>query len=164
MDRFLVQVSKDAGYSNIRNNRKYENNKWMNKGRDADHGLVKSGDELLVYCTSSVPDYGMSFAFKVGVQEVSEDNVTLELDEPLYFASPLKFQYIRDLVDRNKLPKVFLKCGHQGFNITKLIPFHPDCAVNASYKLCIVIPAKAGIQRIRLGKHGVITMDWYYYL
>ena len=27
-----------------------------------------------------------------------------------------------------------------------LIPFHPDCAVNAGYKLCIVIPAKAGIQ------------------
>ena len=27
-----------------------------------------------------------------------------------------------------------------------LILIHPDCAVNASYKLCIVIPAKAGIQ------------------
>ena len=27
-----------------------------------------------------------------------------------------------------------------------IIPFHPDCAVNAGYKLCTVIPAKAGIQ------------------
>ena len=30
--------------------------------------------------------------------------------------------------------------------VQDLIPFHPDCAVNASYKLCIVIPAKARIQ------------------
>ena len=27
-----------------------------------------------------------------------------------------------------------------------LIPFHPDCAANAGYKLCVVIPAFAGIQ------------------
>ena len=28
--------------------------------------------------------------------------------------------------------------------VTCVIPFHPDCAMNAGYKLCIVIPSKVG--------------------
>ena len=120
MDRFLVQVSKDPGYANIANNRLYENGLWTKKPRDRDHGEVRPGDELLVYCTSNVPNYGMSLAFSVMVRRVSSDNVTFELEEPRWFTSPLKRQEVTTLVARNELPEVFLKCGHQGFNIAKI--------------------------------------------
>ena len=122
MDRFLVQVSKDAGYANITNNRLYENGLWMKKPRDRDHGEVKPGDELLVYCTSNVPSHGASLAFSVVVRRVSPDKVTFDLDEPRWFTSPLKRQDIAALVARNELPSVFLKCGQQGFNITRIEP------------------------------------------
>ena len=79
---FLVQVNRDLGYANIVNNRRYQNDAWMRKSRDTDHGQVKKGDELLVYCTRNVPNYGMSLAFRVVVKAVSEDHVTFDLDEP----------------------------------------------------------------------------------
>ena len=120
MDRFLVQVNKDGGYANITNNRLYENGLWAKKPRDRDHGDVKSGDELLVYCTSTVPKHGASLAFSTVVKRVSPDKVTFELDEPQLFNSPLKRREIVALVGRGELPEVFLGCGQQGFNISKL--------------------------------------------
>ena len=116
----MVQVSKDPGYANITNNRLYENGLWTKKPRDRDHGEVKPGDELLIYCTSNVPNHGMSLAFIVMVRRVSSDNVTFELEKPRWFTSPLKRQEVTTLVARNELPEVFLKCGHQGFNIAKI--------------------------------------------
>ena len=120
MDTFLVQVNKDSGYANIMSNRRYENPAWANKPRDTDHGEVKSGDQLFIYCSQNVPMYDMSLAFSVAVVRVSLDNVTFFLDEPQYFEAPLEFHEIRDRVDRGVLPDVFRKCGQQGFNITKL--------------------------------------------
>ena len=122
MDRFLVQVSKNIGYSNIVNNRLYQNHLWKAKPRDVDHGAVKSGDELMIYCTNNVPNHSMSLAFSVAVKNVSDDNVTFELDEPRWFPSPLKLQHIRELVNKNELPAEFRGCGQQGFNIIKLAP------------------------------------------
>ena len=89
MDRFLLQVNANLGFANIMDNRRYANGLWVNKRRDRDHGEVKPGDELLVYCTGSVPNYGMSLAFSVVVREVSSDSVTFVLDEPHWFPSPL---------------------------------------------------------------------------
>ncbi len=103
-------------------NGRYENNVWMNKRKDRAHGDVKPGDSLLVYCTGSVPDYGMSLAFGVGVREVSSDNVTFELDEPHWFPSPLHRTAIHSLVAEGKLSSIFRKCGLQSFNIAKLEP------------------------------------------
>ena len=120
MDRFLFQVSRDAGYDNITNNRLYDNDRWASKPRDRDHGEVKPGDELLVYCTSNVPNHGMSLALSALVKGVSSDKVTFELDEPRLFKSPIQRDELLRRVDRNELPKVFRRCGHQGFNITKL--------------------------------------------
>ena len=54
MERFLIQVSKEMGYANITNNQSYENDRWAEKPRDKDHGEVKPGDELIVYCTGSI--------------------------------------------------------------------------------------------------------------
>ena len=122
MDRFLVQVSKDSGYANITRNQLYENSLWTEKPRDRDHGTVKPGDELLVYCTGNVPNHGKSLAFSVVVKEVSSDKVKFELDDPRLFTSPIERQDLVSLVGRDKLPDVFLKCGQQGFNITKLEP------------------------------------------
>ena len=122
MNTFLVQVNKDGGYANIINNRRYENDMWAKKRRDKDHGEVKPGDQLLIYCTGNVPIYGASLAFSVNVKEVSSDKVTLELDEPRYFTSPSKYQDILERVSTGEFPKVCLSCGQQGFNITKLEP------------------------------------------
>ena len=65
MERFLVQVSKDIGYANITENQRYSNHSLEKKPRDSDHGQVKAGDELFVYCTTNVPGYGATLAFKV---------------------------------------------------------------------------------------------------
>ena len=103
-------------------NRRYANELWMKKRRDRDHGEVKPGDELLVYCTGDVPNYGMSLAFSIVVREVSPDNVTFDLDEPRWFPSPLDRTAIHSLVAEGKLSNTFRRCGLQWFNITKLEP------------------------------------------
>ena len=120
MGRFLVQVSKDIGYANIIGFHRYENHPWKAKPRDNDHGDVKAGDELFVYCTGSVPNYGATLAFKVVVQDVSPDNVRFGLDEPKFFPAPLMRQIVQDLVAQKRLPEEFRKCGQQGFNIVKI--------------------------------------------
>ncbi len=122
MDRFLVQVNATRGFANIMNNRRYANERWMRKPKDRDHGEVKPGDELLVYCSGSVPKYGMSLSFSVVVREVSPDNVTFNLDEPHWFPSPLGRTAIHGLVAEGRLSDIFRRCGLQWFNITKLEP------------------------------------------
>ena len=121
MNRFLVQVSKDIGYANIMNNKRYQNHLWKEKPRDADHGEVNPGDELVIYCTSNVPRHGKSLAFSVAVSVVSADHITFELGEPQWFPKPLGLEYIRNLVSEKILPEEFRKqCGQQGFNIAKI--------------------------------------------
>ena len=120
MERFLVQVSKDVGYANLTENQRYYNHMWMKKPRDRDHGEVKAGDELLVYCTGSVPDHGATLAFKVFVAGVNADTFEFTLGKPTYFQFPLKRQEVQDLVAQKRLPDEFRKCGQQGFNIVKI--------------------------------------------
>ena len=121
MNRFLVQVSKDIGYANIMNNKRYQNYLWKEKPRDADHGEVNPGDELVIYCTGNVPRHGKSLAFSVAVSVVSADHITFELGEPQWFPKPLGLEYIRNLVSEKTLPEEFRKqCGQQGFNIAKI--------------------------------------------
>ena len=116
MNRFLVQVSKDR----LRDKR-YQNHLWKEKPRDADHGEVNPGDELVIYCTSNVPRHGKSLAFSVAVSVVSADHITFELGEPQWFPKPLGLEYIRNLVSEKILPEEFRKqCGQQGFNIAKI--------------------------------------------
>jgi hypothetical protein len=122
MDTFLLQVNGTAGYPNIRDNRRYQNPSWATKGRDRDHGEVKSGDMLLVYCTGNAIDNGRCLAFSVDVRDVSEDHVTFHLDEPRWFRSPLHRSDIYSLVDDRQLPNIFRSCGLQGFNIARLDP------------------------------------------
>ena len=120
MERFLVQVNKDGGHPNIIGNHRYENHAWMNKPRDRDHGEVKQGDELLVYCTANVPVYSAKLAYKVTVNGVSEDHIVFDLSEPEFFSSPRSRQMVLDLVAQGKLPDEFRRCGREGFNIKKI--------------------------------------------
>ena len=92
MNRFLVQVNKDGGYANITNNKRYQNHLWHQKPRDAHHGEVKIGDELVIYCTGSVPDHGKSIVFSAVVLAVSDDNITFELGNLCWFPAPLGIQ------------------------------------------------------------------------
>ena len=120
MERFLVQVNKDGGHPNITGNHRYENHAWMNKPRDRDHGEVKQGDELLVYCTGNVPVYSARLAYKVTVNGVSEDRIVFDLSEPEFFSFPLSRQMVLDLVAQGKLPDEFRRCGREGFNIKQI--------------------------------------------
>ncbi len=120
MRRFLVQVSRDRGATNILDNGAYENEHWYDESRNKDHRKVEQGDQLLVYCTSNVPEHGKKLAFSVDVKAVSSDNVRFDLDTPQFFASPLSREDIQTLVHKGTLPDVFQKCGQQGFNIAML--------------------------------------------
>ena len=120
MKRFLVQVGKDRGATNILDNSVYENDDWQTKPRDKDHGEVKQGDQLLIYCTSNVPEHGKKLAFSVDVKAVSSDHIKFELDTPQFFASPLNRDDIQSLVHKGTLSDTFQKCGQQGFNIAAL--------------------------------------------
>ena len=122
MNRFLVQVNKDGGYANITNNKRYQNHLWHQKPRDAQYGEVKIGDELVIYCTGSVPDHGKSIPFSAVVLAVSDDNITFEIGNLCWFPAPLGLQSVNDLVSQQKLPELFRKCGQQGFNIAKIDP------------------------------------------
>ena len=126
---FLVQVNKDAGYHNITRNGRYVNEDWRDKSRKQAQGEVERGDMLLAYCTSDVPDYGKSLAFSVVVREVSPDKVTIEVDEPHLFRSPLCHKRIHDLVDEGELASTFSQCGNQAFTIAKLEPFEAQKAL-----------------------------------
>lgn len=122
MDSYLLQVNASIGYADITGKGYYENVRWASKPLDKDHGSVKPGDELLVYCTSSVRDHRQSLAFSVRVQEVSPDRVRFSVDAPHWFPSPLSRGVIHSLADEEKLPDIFRRCGVQWFNIAKLDP------------------------------------------
>jgi len=92
----------------------------MAKKADADHGEVRPGDELLVYCTDRVREYPKTLAFRVDILKVSEDNVEFEVGDPKLFTYPLQLKSIRDLTAREAIPEVFKKCGVQGFNIARI--------------------------------------------
>ena len=98
MDTFLLQVSGDVGYEGIRDHRWYGNSGWFERPRDRDHGEVKPGDTLLVYCTASVPGNGQQLAFSVDVRNVNGDNTIFHLSELHRFPSPLHRRDIYRLV------------------------------------------------------------------
>ena len=125
MNSFLLQVN-SKGYATIMNNRHYENLKWKHKNKRGNehHGMVETGDRLVLYCTSTVPNeaHRKLLAFSVTVSSVSADRTTFELGEPQFFSNPLKLADIRKYVKQGKLDKCFDYCGKQWFNITKLEP------------------------------------------
>ena len=131
---FLVQVNPN-GYNTIIQNRSYSNVHWERKARgdkserwknryNRDHGMVKSGDLLVLYYTSTVPNetYKGRLACSVIVSSVSDDSATFKIGELQYFQNLLKLIDIRKYVKQGKLDDVFNHCGKQGFNITKLEP------------------------------------------
>ena len=136
MNNFLVQVQSE-GYNTIIQNHNYSNAHWKKKSEgdkskkwenkyNIYHGMVKSGDRLLVYCGSQVPnrDHKNRLAFSVDVRSVS-DNKTFKLGEPQFFGNPLKREDIPKYIEQGKLDECFGYCGSnrkQGFNITKLEP------------------------------------------
>ena len=122
---FLVQVN-PKGYDTIINDRHYENLKWKQKNKKGNehHGMVESGDQLVLYCTSTVPNeiHKKRLAFSVTVSSVSDNRTTFKLGEPQFFQNPLKLIDIRKYVEQGKLDKRFDYCGKQWFNITELEP------------------------------------------
>ncbi len=123
MNYFLLQVQGKT-YDDIWNKRRYENMRWEQKYKpyNDDHGTVKSGDRLLVYCGSKVSnkDHRQKLAFSVDVISVINDRTTFELGDPQEFSCPLTD--IHKHIKQDKLDDVFGNCGKQGFNIAKLEP------------------------------------------
>ena len=122
---FLVQVN-PKGYDTIISDHHYENLKWKQKNKkgNEDHGMVEPGDQLVLYCTSTVPNetHKKRLAFSVTVSSVSDNRTTFKLGEPQFFQNPLKLMDIRKYVEQGKLDKRFDYCGKQWFNITELKP------------------------------------------
>ena len=122
---FLVQVN-SKGYDTIMNNHHYENLKWRSKNKKGNEhqGTVESGDRIVLYCTSTVPNeiHKKLLAFSAVVSSVSNDRTTFKVGEPQFFNNPLKLMDIRECVKQGKLDKCFDYCGKQWFNITKLEP------------------------------------------
>ena len=122
---FLVQVN-SKGYDTIINNRHYENLKWKKKNKKGNehHGMVESGDRLVLYCTSTVPNetHRKRLVFSVIVSSVSADRTTFKLGKFKFFKNPLKLMDIRNCVEQGKLDNAFDSCGKQWFNITELEP------------------------------------------
>ena len=147
-----MQVNAEAGYANITGSRQYTNGAWMNKRRDSAHGDVEPGDELFIYCTASVPDFGRSLAFSVEVLEVNPDRTTFSLSEPRRFQRPLDRSDILRLIAEEKLPDVFRSCGAQGFNITKLEP-------HDAQQVLEILEAKTDSGVIPLGAEGSPQMS-----
>ena len=141
MNSFLVQVQSE-GYSTIIQNRSYYNVHWKRKAggykskmwesrNNIDHGKVKSGDRLLVYCGSQVPnrDHKGLLAFSVYVRSVGNDK-TFELGEPQLFRNPLAYKAIQDHIEQGELDSIFSNCGKTGFNITELKPIAVEQILN----------------------------------
>ncbi len=120
MSKFLIQVKMEGSYPEIIYSHSYTNLPWASKPRDKAHGEVKAGDELLAYCTGSVPDYRQSLAFSVKVASVSAGNVTFYLEEPHWFRSPLNLSSIHSIIAGGELSGIFGNCGTHGFSIAKL--------------------------------------------
>ena len=126
MNSFLVQVGLDKksnvdSYANIMDNRRYANPRWLQKPRDKCHGMVESGDRLLVYCNARCPKpHKLSLAFSVDVKSVSEDRTTFILGKPQEFSNPLEYNAIDEHIEQGELHRIFYKCGTHGFNIIKL--------------------------------------------
>ena len=91
-----------------------------NHRRNKDHGKVKPGDQLLIYCAQSVPEHSKKLAFSVNVTNVSSDHTRFKLATPHFFTYPLSLHDIKALVYKETLPDIFRKCGEQGFNIAAL--------------------------------------------
>jgi hypothetical protein len=114
-----MQVSED-GSPNILKNQKYQNPRWSSKPRDKHHGEVRTGDLIIVYFAGAAIDYQKQLRMVYQVSKVSSDNVEFVLSQHQEIIPPLTLDQIRENVKKGNLSDVFLNCGRQGFNITKI--------------------------------------------
>lgn len=125
MNTFLVQVG-IKGYNTITDKGYYENLEWKRKNKkgNEDHGIVKPGDRLVVYCATRVPKKAHKgrLAFSVDVSNVSDDGIRFEVEKPQFFKNPLELTDITKYKIEGGLDECFGYCGQQWFNITKLEP------------------------------------------
>ena len=116
---FLMQVSED-GSPNVLRNQRYQNPKWSSKPRDKDHGNVKVGDLILMYFAGAAIDYKKQLRMVYRVTKVSQRNIEFQLKQEQEILPPLALDQIRENVRNKTLNDVFLNCGRQGFNISKI--------------------------------------------
>ncbi|HSF49803.1 MAG TPA: hypothetical protein VLA74_03505 [Nitrososphaeraceae archaeon] len=115
---FLVQVN-ELGSKNILNNNFYEHHNWDQTPRDKDHGIVQSGDILLVYFASQSIQFKKQLKKIYRVIEVKENHVSFQLSEEIEL-NGLSLDTIKQAITTGELSTVFNKISQQGFNITKI--------------------------------------------
>jgi predicted Mrr-cat superfamily restriction endonuclease len=115
---FLVQVN-EFGSKNILNNNIYEHQNWYQTPRDKDHGIVQSGDILLVYFASQSIQYKKQLKKIYRVIDVKENHVSFQLSEEIEL-NGLTLDTIKEAIKTGKLSTIFNKISQQGFNITKI--------------------------------------------
>jgi len=115
---FLVQVN-ELGSKNILNNNFYEHPNWNQTPRDKDHGLVQSGDLLVVYFASKSIQYKKQLKKIYRVINVSENQVNFQLSEEMEL-NGLDLNTIKQAIKTGELLNIFNKISQQGFNIIKI--------------------------------------------
>lgn len=98
---------------------------WRNEGfgRRAAWRSVSSGDSVLLYCTSNVPDHGASLSHVLTVDAVSvseESGARLQFGEIQELVPNVERSKIQREVDAGRFSEKMAYCGQQGFNFTEV--------------------------------------------
>ena len=115
---FLVQVN-EFGSKNILNNNFYEHLNWDQTPRDKDHGIVKTGDILLVYFASQSIRYKKLLKKIYRVTKITENNAGFQLSEEIEL-NGLSLDTIKQAIKTGELSTIFNKISQQGFNIINI--------------------------------------------
>lgn len=98
---------------------------WQEEGygrRDA-WKAVGSGDQVLLYCTSSVDEHGASLSHLLGVESATldrEDGARIEFDDVRELIPNVEHARIRAEIEAGRFSEQMRYCGQQGFNFTEV--------------------------------------------
>ncbi len=151
---FLVQVNQ-SGSEEILNHNGYEHRNWKETPRDIYHGMVRTGDLLLIYFARQAIKYKMQLKKIYKVRSVSEHNSRFELTEERDLQG-LSLDQIREAINAGKLKKqVFEKVSQQGFNILKIEKEDYDSVISLETELLQgTVQKEPNIWLIREGDEG----------
>lgn len=91
-------------------------------GRREAWQAIGEGDQVLLYCTSSVDEYAatLSHVLPVAERETRSDGALLRFESPQRTTPPIGYQEIRRLIDDGRFSERMRYCGQRGFNFNKV--------------------------------------------
>lgn len=99
---------------------------WKEEGFDRHTAWqrAEAGDIALLYCTSSVEEYGASLSHVLPIEEkeITDEGALLRFEDAVEITPKLDYQEIHRLADQGRLSDRMRYCGQQGFNFTEVEP------------------------------------------